>query len=188
MGERILVYGVTGSGKSTLAAAISRRTGLPWHSMDDLTWEPGWIEVPAEEQRRRVADVCAGENWIIDTAYSQWLDIVLARTDTIVALDYPRWVSLTRLLRRTFMRLVDRRPICNGNTETWRQALSRNSIIVWHSGHSRGSARASGAGRKSSTGADSSTCAHPGRPSGGWALLPCPCRRCWDRAGSCGDS
>lgn len=92
-GERILVYGVTGSGKSTLAAAISRRTGLPWHCMDDLTWEPGWTEVPGEEQRRRVANVCAGEHWIIDTAYSQWLDIVLARAETIVALDYPRWVS-----------------------------------------------------------------------------------------------
>lgn len=105
-GERILVYGVTGSGKSTLTAAISRRTGLPWHCMDDLTWEPGWTEVPGEEQRRRVANVCAGEHWIIDTAYSQWLDIVLARAETIVALDYPRWVSLGRLLRRTFMRLV----------------------------------------------------------------------------------
>ncbi len=132
VGSRILVYGVTGSGKSTLAAAISVRTGLPWHAVDDLTWEPGWVAVPAQEQRRRVADICAGQEWILDTAYSQWLDVALSRVDTIVALDYPRGVSLARLLRRTFLRALDRRPICNGNTETWRQALSRNSIIVWH--------------------------------------------------------
>jgi adenylate kinase family enzyme len=48
------VYGVTGSGKTTLAAQIAERTGLPWHSVDDLTWEPGWVEVPVQEQRRRI--------------------------------------------------------------------------------------------------------------------------------------
>jgi hypothetical protein len=57
---------------------------------------------------------------------------VLARTDLIVALDYARWRSLGRLARRAFMRAVDHRPICNGNTESFRQALSRDSILVWH--------------------------------------------------------
>ena len=42
--RRIVVYGVTGSGKSTLAARIGARLGLPYHSVDDLTWEPGWVE------------------------------------------------------------------------------------------------------------------------------------------------
>jgi adenylate kinase family enzyme len=39
--SKILVYGVTGSGKTTLARQIGERLGLPWHSVDDLTWEPG---------------------------------------------------------------------------------------------------------------------------------------------------
>jgi hypothetical protein len=30
------------------------------------------------------------------------------------------------------MRAIDHRLICNGNTESFRQALSRQSIIVWH--------------------------------------------------------
>jgi catechol 2,3-dioxygenase-like lactoylglutathione lyase family enzyme len=34
---RVLVYGDTGSGKSTLAAQIAERTGLPWHSVDDVS-------------------------------------------------------------------------------------------------------------------------------------------------------
>lgn len=132
MADRILVYGVTGSGKTTIASQIAERTGLPWHSVDDLTWNPGWVPVPEEEQRRRIAAICAGERWILDTAYGPWRDDVLARTEMIVALDYPRWLSLSRLARRTVRRAVDHKPICNGNTETFRQAFSRDSIIGWH--------------------------------------------------------
>jgi adenylate kinase family enzyme len=130
--DRILVYGVTGSGKTTIASQIAERTGIGWHSVDDLTWDPGWVPVPAAEQGRRIAAICAGERWILDTAYGSWREDVLARTDLIVALDYPRWVSLSRLVRRTVLRAVDHRPICNGNTESFRQAFSRDSIIVWH--------------------------------------------------------
>ena len=130
--ERILVYGVTGSGKTTLAARLSERTGLPWHSVDDLTWEPGWVEVPIDEQRRRIGAICAGQQWILDTAYSRWLDLALSHVELIVALDYPRWLSLGRLMRRSVARAFDRRTICNGNKESFRQLLSRDSIVVWH--------------------------------------------------------
>jgi adenylate kinase family enzyme len=130
--ERIVVYGVTGSGKSTLAARIAERAGLPYVSADDLTWEPGWVPVPDEEQRRRVADVCAGERWVLDAAYGRWKDVVLARTQLIVGLDYPRWLSLGRLVRRTAVRSVTRERICNGNVESFRQMFSADSIIRWH--------------------------------------------------------
>jgi adenylate kinase family enzyme len=128
----MLIYGVTGSGKSTMAQQMAERTGLPWHSVDDLTWEPGWVAVPPDEQRRKIETICAGERWILDAAYGQWLDVVLARADLIVALDYPRWRSLVQLARRTFMRALDQGQICNGNTESFRRALSRDSIMVWH--------------------------------------------------------
>lgn len=131
-GQRILVYGVTGSGKSTLAARISEATGIPWHSVDDLTWDANWTPVPVEEQRRRIAAICAEDRWVLDTAYGHWLAVPLARTDLIVALDYPRLVSFGRLVRRTAMRIIDSNPICNGNRESLRQALSRDSILVWH--------------------------------------------------------
>ncbi len=130
--DRVLVYGVTGSGKTTLARQVGERTGTPWHSVDDLTWEPGWVEVPPTEQRRRIAAICGGERWILDSAYSKWLDIPLARVQLIVCLDYPRWLSLGRLLRRTLLRAADRRSVCNGNTETFRLMLSRDSILAWH--------------------------------------------------------
>jgi adenylate kinase family enzyme len=130
--SRILIYGVTGSGKTTLARRMGELTGLPWHSVDDLTWEPNWVVVPTDEQRRRIEEICAGEEWILDTAYGKWREIPLARAELIVALDYPRWLSLSRLIRRTLARLVDRRTICNGNRETLRTLFARDSIVLWH--------------------------------------------------------
>lgn len=131
--QRILVYGVTGSGKSTLASRIGERLGLPYHAIDDLTWEPGWVPVPGEVQRDRVREICAGERWVIDHAYGSWIDIPLNRADLIVGLDLPRRVSLSRLVRRTVGRIVRRTTTCNGNRETWRGAFfARDSILWWH--------------------------------------------------------
>ncbi|HKC76917.1 MAG TPA: hypothetical protein VKB70_00885, partial [Gaiellaceae bacterium] len=61
-----------------------------------------------------------------------WRDVPLGRADLVVALDYPRWLSLSRLIRRSIARAIDGRPICNGNRESFRHLFSRNSIVIWH--------------------------------------------------------
>src|SRR5215510_8270767 len=99
---------------------------------DEVGWLPDWVERPRQEQRALVAEIVSTDEWVLDTAYGHSLDLVLARTELIVALDYPRVVSLTRLARRTARRVVTREVACNGNTESLRQAVSRDSILVWH--------------------------------------------------------
>jgi adenylate kinase family enzyme len=127
--RRILVYGVTGSGKSTLAARIGERLGLPYVSVDDLTWQPGWIAVPDDVQRERIAEICAADAWVLDSAYGIWKDIPLARAELVVGLDFPRWRSLGRTARR----IVLRTEICNGNQERVRNLLlSTDNIVFWH--------------------------------------------------------
>lgn len=130
--DRVLVYGVTGSGKSTAAVAIGARTGLPVTLVDELTWLPGWVPVDAAVQREMVGEIVAGERWVLDTAYGAHLDLVLPRAQVVVGLDYPRWLSLARLVRRTVSRVITQEPMCNGNVETWRKVFARDSIIVWH--------------------------------------------------------
>ncbi len=130
--RRILVYGVTGAGKSTVARKIADALGLPCVLADELTWEPNWVAVPDDEQRRRIAAVVAGEEWVLDTAYGKWKDLPLPRAELIVGLDYSRWLSLGRLVRRTFRRIVTRELVCNGNVERLGMVLSHQSIILWH--------------------------------------------------------
>lgn len=130
--SRILVYGVTGSGKSTAAERIGERTGLPVTLVDELTWLPGWVPVDAVRQREQISAVTSGDHWVLDSAYGAWLDLVLPRAELIVALDYPRWFSLQRLIRRTIRGAVTKSPRCNGNTETIRQIFGKDSILRWH--------------------------------------------------------
>lgn len=132
MKRRVLIYGVTGSGKSTLARRLSERTGIPWHSVDDLSFGPDWAEVPLEVVRDRIEAIVQGDAWILDSAYSKWSDLVLEREPLIVGLDYPRWLSLGRLVRRTASRVVRRTRVCNGNVESLGMVLSRQSILSWH--------------------------------------------------------
>jgi hypothetical protein len=127
-----MVIGVTGSGKSTAARAIAERFHLPYVSVDDLMWRPGWVPAPEEEQRAIIAEVCAGSQWVIDSAYGSWQDIPLLSVDLVVGLDIPRWVSYGQLLRRTVRRLRTKEVICNGNRETLRGQLSTDGLLVWH--------------------------------------------------------
>ena len=130
--RRILVYGVTGSGKSTLAARLADVVGVGWTEADAIAWQPGWVQLSVDEQRRRFTEVCSADSWILDSAYGTWVDVPLGRADLVVGLDYGRWLTLGRLLRRTVARTVDKREVCNGNVESWRQTLSRDSILLWH--------------------------------------------------------
>lgn len=130
---RVLLYGVTGSGKSSAALALAEVLDLPVHLVDEeVGWLPGWQERPHGEQRSIAAGVARGDRWVLDSAYGRWLDVVLPRVQVVVALDYPRWVSLGRLVTRTARRWLRREEVCNGNRETLAKIVSRDSILVWH--------------------------------------------------------
>lgn len=130
--RRILLHGVTGAGKSTLAARLGDALGIAWTDVDHLNWRPGWTEVAPERFADDVRAVVAGEEWILDTAYSRVRPMVLERAQVVVALDYPRHVSLRRLLRRTARRVVRRERVCHDNVETLGRVLGPDSILRWH--------------------------------------------------------
>lgn len=98
--QRILVIGSPGAGKSTLSHALAARTGLPLFHLDKLFWLPGWVERDREEGRAELAEVLAGERWIIDGNYGSTLPMRIARADTVVWLDYPTWLCLGRVFKR----------------------------------------------------------------------------------------
>lgn len=130
-GARILVVGTTGTGKTALAARLARRLGYPHVELDALHWGPGWTPVPVEVFRERVGRATRGPCWVVDGNYSVVRDLLWPAADTLVWLDFSLAVILWRLVRRTLRRCILREPLWNGNRESFRQALGRNSILLW---------------------------------------------------------
>jgi adenylate kinase family enzyme len=133
MPPKIAVVGTSGSGKTTVARELARRLGVPHVELDALFHGPGWAETPAEEFRRRVAAATDGDGWVVDGNYDSKLgDLVLGRADTVVWLDLPLRVALTRVTRRTVGRIRTGEELWNGNRESWRGGfLGWESMFVW---------------------------------------------------------
>lgn len=130
--KRILISGVTGSGKSTLAKEVARRTGLTLIEVDEIAWLPGWEEPPIEEQERRIRQLTSLPGWVLDSDYRRFRSIIDPQTDLIVCLDYPRFLSLGRLIARCVKRSILGEKCCNGNKESLGRLFTSESIILWH--------------------------------------------------------
>lgn len=132
--KRVVVQGTSGSGKTTFSTALSARLGAPHIELDALHHGPNWTEATAEELRERVLAAIEGRDcWVVDGNYERKFgDLVLERADTLVWLDLPLRVCLTRLWRRTSHRIRDDVSLWNGNKESWRGVLwGRDSLFAW---------------------------------------------------------
>jgi len=130
--RRVAVVGTTGSGKSTLGVRLGALLAAPAVDLDDLVWRPGWRQVPPADLRGQVRAVVDGERWVIAGNYWGVQDLILARADAVVVLDYPLAVVFGRLWRRTFRRALRREECCNGNYERLAEHFfSRDSLLLW---------------------------------------------------------
>lgn len=100
LGNRIAVIGPPGSGKSTLARTLGERLGLPVVHLDAHFWSAGWVQAVEAQWPETMRALAGGERWIIDGNYSNTMDIRLPLAETIIFLDFPRWLCLLRVLRR----------------------------------------------------------------------------------------
>lgn len=102
--KRALILGCSGAGKSTLARILAARTGLPAIHLDQHYWRAGWVMPSTEEWRAQVAELVCGPAWIMDGNYGSAFPERLAVADTVIALDFPTWLCLWRVLRRLVAR------------------------------------------------------------------------------------
>ena len=131
LSRRLVVIGSTGSGKTTLARRIARQLSLPHVELDSLYWEANWQTATRADFRGRVLAATAGDAWVVDGNYSQSRDIVWPRATHLVWLDYGLARVMGRVLRRTVSRLLSQRELWNGNRESLRSILGRDSIILY---------------------------------------------------------
>ncbi len=138
VGTRVRVVGNSGAGKTTLARRLADLLGVPMLEVDRIVHLEGWRTATQEEFDAGLVSFWsspeAAHGWVVDGSYVTRLAAVHDATDTVVWLDYPRWLVMGRLLRRTLARRVLRRRLWNGNRERWRMLLSREpmeNILVW---------------------------------------------------------
>jgi adenylate kinase family enzyme len=130
--QRIVVVGTTGSGKTTCASQLAQKLAIPHIELDALFWDANWTPAPLPEFRARVIQALQNECWIVDGNYSKVRDLIWQRATMVVWLDYSLWTIMKRLLKRTVMRIVQRKELWNGNRETWMNAVfSQESILLW---------------------------------------------------------
>lgn len=132
--RRVVIVGTSGSGKSTLARALAKHLNVPHVELDAIHWKPNWTPTPPEmllEEVRAALDA-AGDGWTLCGHYGQLRNLTWARADTIIWLDYPLTVSLTRVLCRTFRRWWHNEMLWNGNRERlWPQFFHRDSLLLY---------------------------------------------------------
>ncbi len=120
LGRHVLVIGCCGAGKSTLAKRVAKRTGLPLVHLDCLYWKPNWEHVTSEELRVLVeVEMEKNSDWIIEGNYNNTLPWRLTRCDSVIWLDYSRFVCLLSVLRRWAAKHTDRSDITRGCDERW---------------------------------------------------------------------
>ena len=113
--RRVLVVGSPGAGKTIFSRALAEREKLPLIHLDRLYWQDGWQPVSREVFDARLAEAMEGPAWILDGNYSRTLPWRLERCDTVVFLDYPRFVCLLGVLRRVIVHYGRTRPDMGGN-------------------------------------------------------------------------
>jgi adenylate kinase family enzyme len=129
--NRINVVGVSGSGKTYFASKLAQRLGIPHIELDSLYWEPEWQPSWLEVFRHRVREAVSAPAWTLDGNYSKVRDIVWARAEQVIWLDYPLGTVMARLLMRTFHRVALRQELWNSNRETVRGLFQKDNIISW---------------------------------------------------------
>jgi adenylate kinase family enzyme len=128
------VVGNAGSGKSTLAAALADHLELPYIELDAIYHQRHWQPLPTEQFRKRVEALISGDSWVVDGNYSDVLEQIWRRADTVIWLDLPRRIVMRQLIVRTIIRVTQRVELWNGNRERLRNLLARDpaeSVIVW---------------------------------------------------------
>lgn len=113
--QRLVIAGTSGAGKTTLARAVSERLDLPFTEIDSLFHGPDWT--PRESFLDDVKAIAAGERWVSEWQYEPARPILAARATTMVWLDYPWPVQMSRAIRRTVRRRLRREELWNGNQE-----------------------------------------------------------------------
>ena len=92
--KKIIVIGCPGSGKTTFAEKLNVKIGMPLFYLDAIWHKPDRTHISREEFDKRIADIFATKEWIIDGNYNRTIEMRLKECDTVFLFDLPTEVCL----------------------------------------------------------------------------------------------
>jgi adenylate kinase family enzyme len=100
--RRVVILGPGGAGKSVLARQVGATKDLPVVELDREFWNDRLDPLAIADWRERQSALTAGDAWILDGDLGPYDDLKprLRRADTVVVLDFPRWLCVWRSARR----------------------------------------------------------------------------------------
>ena len=98
--KRVIVIGCPGSGKTTFAEKLNKITVLPLFYLDAIWHKPDKTHIPREEFDRRLLEILATDEWIIDGEYGRTVEMRLKECDTVFLFDLPTEVCLQGVTNR----------------------------------------------------------------------------------------
>jgi adenylate kinase family enzyme len=144
--RRVSVVGNAGSGKTLFARRLADVLGVPHIELDAIHHLPGWEPIDAESFLSEVDTLTSEDGWVVDGNYRTVVvdGPVWRRADTVVWIDLPRPIVMSRIITRTLRRVARREELWNGNREPLRNLYAWDpykSIIRWswtqHSNYQR---------------------------------------------------
>ena len=102
-GARIVVIGCCGCGKSTLSKQLSQRLGLPVVHLDRLYWRGNWTPVTNEDFDGALKVELGKPHWIMDGNFSRTMTWRMSCCDTVIYMDFPRWLCVYGVLKRVLL-------------------------------------------------------------------------------------
>lgn len=92
--KKVIVIGCPGAGKSTFSRKLSAKTGLPIHYLDMIWHLPDKTTLSRDEFIKRLDEIVAQPEWIIDGNYLHTLPLRLNHCDTVFYFDLPLHICL----------------------------------------------------------------------------------------------
>lgn len=99
--RKICIVGPSAVGKSTFARKLSHKLNIKIIHTDSLMWRPGWQMEKVELINKKLIQVCNEESWILEGyIVKESRDYVFNKADTIIYLNYSKWILVYRYLKR----------------------------------------------------------------------------------------
>jgi adenylate kinase family enzyme len=117
-----------------VAAELARTLEYPHIELDAIFHQPGWTPLDDKDFMCRVRAAIDQPTWVVDGNYSTVRTAVWEEADTVVFLDLPVYVVVSRLVPRTLRRVLGRTELWNGNREPFSNLWSltpEKSIVAW---------------------------------------------------------